>query len=394
MNLNLEDILLLDCVKPNLSQIKLHDIECQTKTIKDWDYFVKGTTQNGLAPLVYNTIARLNDKSNIPESVIAVLQKYYYKTLSKNTVLYDSFKTITTLWSNADIKPIALKGIYLAECVYTDIGLRQLSDIDLLVPYDKDEHCAQLLIEIGYSYESLYKSEFIKNTKQDKHMAMLIKNGVGIEIHRFLNYADTKFNIPILDYWKNTQIETIANTSVLKFNPNYLLLSICIHLDEHIIDGKMHFIAYIDILWIIEKFKNEIDWISFTEMCKKYNCISNVYRHFYLCNKYFKAPFPEYIIEESKVYITEYTESFFVNNLQCNTNFDKKIRNRNIADLELTKGFKNKIHFLLGDMFPSKSFMYFRYNIKNPKAIYWFYLVRQFDGIKGLLKYILKIKHI
>jgi len=394
MNLNPEDILLLDCVKPNLSQINLDNIELQTKAITDWNHVVKAATQNGLAPLVYSTISKLNDKSNIPEFAINTFQKYYYKTLSKNTVLYDSFKTITTIWNNSNIESVALKGIYLAESVYKDIGLRQLSDIDLLVPYDKDDRCAQLLIEIGYSYESLYKSEFIKSTKQDKHMAMLIKNGVGIEIHRFLNYADTKFNIPIADYWKNTQKVTIADSSVLKFNPNYLLLSICIHLDEHIIDGKMHFIAYIDILWIIEKFKEEINWISFTEMCKRYNCISNVYSHIYLCNKYLKAPFPEHIIEESKAYITEYTESFFITKLQCDSNFENKTRNRNIADLGLTKGFINKIHFLLGDMFPSKSFMYFRYKIKNPKAIYWFYLVRQFDGIKGVLKYLLKIKQI
>ena len=393
MQLNPEDTLLLECTQRDSSHFKSIHFSESVSAITQWDVFVHNAITNRLAPIVFRAFSAMNDSSAIPQPVLDELQKHYYRSLSKNTVLYDYAKIIISKWNDLGIRAIILKGIFLADSVYEDIAIRQLSDIDILVPVQDAEKCAAILLEMGFVYDnSLVKSDFMKQTKDNKHLPMLVKNGIGIEIHTSLFITDSIFHIPIPDFYQHSKQFIVADFPVLAFEANYQLLHICMHLDEHFVDANIHFIAYVDILWFVQKYKEAIDWSAFDEMCASYNCVSNVYVHLYLCHKYLKAPIPESIIEKAKSYCEPYKEVFFVNHLQCNNQFAVKKRNRNITELKKVKGFRKKIRFLLDDMFPSKTFMYVRYSIKNPKALCWFYIVRQWDGIVSLLKYIFRIK--
>ena len=77
----------------------------------------------------------------------------YYKTLYMNIKFYDAYGKILSKFEEHNIQHIPLKGIYLAEWLYKDIGLRLLSDIDLLVKVSDGQKCIQLLMELGYKYE-------------------------------------------------------------------------------------------------------------------------------------------------------------------------------------------------------------------------------------------------
>jgi len=394
MNLNPEDVLLLECIKPCHTTADLTRIEGVVNDGIKWDIFIRNAIQNRLVGFVYSTFRKLTNRERIPNHILETLQNYYYKTLSRNTVLYDSFKTVIAAWHEQGIVTIALKGIYLAECVYDDIGIRQLSDMDLLVSSDDAGQCEKILIEGGFIPDKSAKSKFIKKEKDSKHLPMLVKNGVGVEIHKTLIIADPDFNIPLSDFWEHTQRVDIAETSVLVFQPNYLLLHICMHLDEHFVDARIHFIAYADIVWIIHKYNDRIDWDEFDAMCKRYNCEQNVYRHLFLCHTYLGVSIPEKIRSRFSLCCDDYITDFFINQLQCNSNFVPKKRNRNITELKKMKGIGNKIRFLLGDLFPSKLFMYSRYKIKNPKALYWYYVVRLFDGMISGIRYLAGVRKI
>jgi len=395
MDITVSNILLLRSVRPNLSQKEFDDIKLLSKSNVHWEIFLNNAIQNRLSSIVYKTFSNSNILENIPKHIFDNLQKYYYKTLSKNTVLYSYFTLFLQECYNKDIQVVALKGIFLADNVYGDIGIRQLSDIDLLVHEKDANNCAEILIQMGFVFDnSLIKSDFIKSNKESKHLPMLVKDGVGVEIHTNIIISNQKFHIPIEDFWDNTEKHNVAGIDILAFNANYLLLHICMHLDEHFEDAKIHFIAYIDILWILETYKTTLDWNKFDKMCEQYRCTSDVYSHLYICHKYFNANISDSIKPKIESYCDEYTEEYFIQQLQCNTNYSAKKKNRNISELKRIKGLRNKLRFLIDDMFPSKLFMYKRYSINNPRTVYWYYIVRQIDGIISLVKYIFRIKHI
>jgi len=66
------------------------------------------------------------------------VQQAYYKTLTRGMVLYKGFANVASAFNEAGIKLVALKGVYLSECLYGDIALRQFSDITV---HRKDPVC-------------------------------------------------------------------------------------------------------------------------------------------------------------------------------------------------------------------------------------------------------------
>jgi len=390
MILNPEDELLLECIKVSLH--KTNDtLHSKISSIQNWNTFLQNAKQNRLAPVVYSVFSESTLSEQIPESILLELQKHYYKSLSKNTILYNEFERQLEKWNELKIPVVALKGIFLAENVYSNIAIRPLSDIDVFVRKIDTKNCANILLSNGYKWDtSLIKSEFILAEKDLKHLPMLHKDGIGFEIHSSLIITSDTFHIPLDDFWKNTQSYGEFDKLVLAFNSNYLLLHICMHLDEHFVDANIHFIAYMDILWITEKYKSDLNWNTFDEMCTQYNCTSNVYPHLYLSYKYLDAPIPDFIANKARILCTEYYNNYFVNKLKANTDFSADKKNRNISELSKINGFSNRIRFLFDDMFPSKQYMITRYNLKNPRTLFWYYIVRQFDGIKSLLHYLTK----
>ena len=147
----------------------------------DWDYFSTVTHQLRVAPLVYKRICDLNLEQLIPERIFSIIKQQYYKTLQKNTILYHAFTQIHTLCAEKNISIVPLKGIFLADYVYGDIGIRPLSDIDILVNKKNISTCVGLLTDIGFSFDTRFqKSEFIEEQKESKHIPLLAKQGVGV----------------------------------------------------------------------------------------------------------------------------------------------------------------------------------------------------------------------
>jgi len=128
-----EDKLILSSIKINPSISELEQIDNLILEAKDWDYLIKTVIDRGIAPLLFKKLPSLKNRSLIPDIVQAKLQQTYYITISRGTLLLNYFQHIAKAFSNQGIPVVVLKGVYLSENLYHDIGLRQFSDIDLLV---------------------------------------------------------------------------------------------------------------------------------------------------------------------------------------------------------------------------------------------------------------------
>jgi hypothetical protein len=361
----------------------------------DWELFKTIARELRIAPILYYAICKQNLQKSIPDDVLQLLESHYYKTLQKNTVLYHHLSQLLIRFNKENITVVGLKGIFLAETVYEDIALRQLSDIDILIKKKDVSKCTEILTAMGFEFDtSFVKSDFITDMRDGKHLPMLVKQGVGVELHTHLIGKDNACTISTQDFWNSTRPGNLSGLPVLHFHPHYLLLHIILHADEHFASAKIHFIGYIDIARIIETYKKEINWNVFTELCDSYSCSNQVFIHLYLAAKYIGIDIPQEIFKKASQYCDSYQEEFFVHHIMCDTSFVPKKKNRNISELQTISGFRNKIRYLLDDMFPSKTFMLNRYKIKNPKMYMFYYPRRLFEGIVSLVKYVLHIGRI
>lgn len=390
VKLTTEEKLLLSGSGLNLDTDDLAEMDVLISAVTNWDYFTNIVLLNSIGPLLYINLSSAKNKHLIPAKTLMMFKQTYMMLLSRNMILYDHFKNAVCAFSEKGISVIGLKGIFLAEKIYKDIGLRQLSDIDILVRKEDVMQCRDILTGLGYQTKTRIKSEFIKSTYDIKHLPPLVMKGVSIELHTKIHTDSFDFNISMDDFWSRASATTISETPCLQLNPVDLIIHQCIHLDVHIHSGKIRFYYICDIAAIIKHYQKEIDWQLLVTLTEKYNCKKIVFSYLYLCNKYLKTKVPEYILNIAKEEFDPLTEKLFLLNVKANEKvISNELENSNISNLQKVKGFRKKIRYLTDDIFPSKKFMYSRYRVKNKYLVYFYYLIRIKTGFFSFFKHFL-----
>ncbi len=376
---------LFECISPEYSG---GEIERLSNAV-DWEKLLGTSVLTRTTPLIYSRLKDSGLISMLPGEVRENLQKYYYKNLQKNTLIYSEFESICLQLNSVSISPILLKGIYLAQFIYENISLRQLSDIDVLLEGKNIEAAARTILSLGFHFRGIGKSDFISQCQDAKHIPMLCsKQGVSIELHMRIFRDSSGYPIPRSCFFEDLQTIGYNDVHASVFSPELFIISLCLHLDEHTQYGKIHFIAYVDIAWFLHKKAASFNWGKLNSLCAKHSIGEYVYPHILISHTYLKAPVPDDTVQIMNKYKNNYYESFFLHSVEPQKHFNISKKNLNIEGLKHTKGNKNKLKYLFHDFFPSKSFMVYRYKIKNKRFYFLYYFLRFGVGVRRLFSYL------
>ncbi len=83
-------------------------------------------------------------KHAIPEPAASRLVEITHNAAINYAVLERARRQVQTALSEAGIPCLWLKGAALTRTIYPEIGLRPMSDLDVLVPYDQREAALQI----------------------------------------------------------------------------------------------------------------------------------------------------------------------------------------------------------------------------------------------------------
>lgn len=390
MKLTPEDQLILWSVKIEPSTEELKKIDILLAQISDWDYLIKTIVDRGIAPLLYTKLPKLSNANLLPKAAATKLQQAYLITFSRSTVLYEHFRMVANAFAKFNIPIIALKGVYLSENLYQDIGLRQFSDIDLLVKPEDGTKAIAVLSDMGYKPMSFKVSEFVKKNTEVIHYDPMIYNGVSIELHTKLHKDREVYHVNQEHIWQNKMSVTINKIPAYSLGINDLLIHLCIHLDKHFISESVQFTCFNDITNYLEEFSKQIDWIEFVSLCKSYNCEKVVFKYLVLVHDYMNASMPENVYKKYSYCLTENDINIFLNLLggkSANT-----IVKMYLLNLNSIKGIQNKSKYVFDLLFPPKEFMVQLYKIKHPSSVLFYYPYRYFIGLRGIFNHLFKIK--
>ena len=179
-----EEYLLLELCRLEFNNQRLNRIRSLVAVINDWNYFMNLANEHGVAALVWHNLEKLQLHSGIPEEVVTYLRNTLMISLSRNIFNIESMGEALRVLSADNIKTVILKGLALENSVYGSSGMRQMSDIDILINRDECIKARNILISNGY--ESLPVKSFFHELIIDysgKHLPSLIKNGTSVEIH-------------------------------------------------------------------------------------------------------------------------------------------------------------------------------------------------------------------
>lgn len=380
--------LILSSAKLQLSATELELLNDLIPQIQDWDSAVTNIIARQTAPLFFKKLPLLSNRDLIPAEATNKLQQAYYRALSRGMVLYNAFEKVAEAFIDAGIRVVALKGIYLSEWLYGDIALRQFSDIDLLVREDDAMDCLYVLSALGFKPSDAAVTEFISSKSEIVHYAPMVFHDVSVEIHIKLHRESKHYNIKTDLFLNNAKILLLRNRPVYALELHDLLIHLCVHLDKHFRGGHVQFTSFNDMVNLLEKYQNNIDWAMLIQRCGFHKCEQAVFRFLVLVHRFYNAALPEHILRKYESALTKADELLFVEYL--NGVFPRQYH----ADLHwqnicITKGLGNKMHYLLDLIFPPKKFMLQKYNIQHPSLFWCWYPYRYWVGMKGMYKMLL-----
>jgi len=129
----------------------------------DWDRIVETAIREGVAPLLFHQIRRHGIEGCLPPGCRSDLSHIFLTNLKRNLYLIGSLRPVLSAFQSAGIPCIVLKGIVLAERVYPNIGLRGMTDVDLLVRKKDLFRADAALIDLGFASSDATPAEAVRN---------------------------------------------------------------------------------------------------------------------------------------------------------------------------------------------------------------------------------------
>lgn len=374
--------------KLTISANELAQLEACLLQISDWDAFAVQVVKRGVAGFFKQKLPLLNNKSCIPNDTLEQIEQAYLLTVNRSVLLLGHFSKVVNALQTAAIEVVALKGVYLSEHLYHEIGLRQFSDIDLLIRPDKTMKAVEILQSMGYHYkEAVPVSEFIRQKSDYVHLPPMILNGVSIELHVKLHRGGEKYMVNIDRVFATKIPALIHGTSVFALEPMHQLIHIALHAHKHFEEGNVNFSSFMDLANLIDTVPDDFYSKSFEKLCAIYGATEIVFRYLLLVHEFFQLnKIPSDVLDKYAKCVNSKHKQLFIRYLKGYkfTEPAKTAIPGHITNLRLLTGSKEKAKYVFDLFFPPKTFMIDKYNIRNDKFYLLYYPYRYLTIFSGL----------
>ena len=370
MKITNEEQFILGSIKLNPKMTDIIRLNELIPKINYWDTLVQLAVERGIGPLMFKKLSFLENRHLIPEEQPNLLEQAYYMTLRRSIVLHDAYRKIVEKFAENGLRVIALKGIFLSDWLYSDIGLRQFSDIDLLVKPEEGLKGVSILKEMGYaSRETEYISDYIESKSNNAHFSPMILNLVSVELHTKLHRDTESYHVNSEACWENAVMVQVDGLDTYGLHIYDLLIHLCIHLDRHFSEGQLQFTCFNDIANLVDKYSDTLDWTEFIDRCRQFNCEQEVMKYQVLVHKYFYVEIPKELLEKYETLLTKEDEELFYKYLH---GYSFKIETKtaipaHLENLKKLESVKDYIKYFFQIIFPPKKFMIQKYGLVNSR---------------------------
>jgi hypothetical protein len=387
-----EEILLFSLCRLDFSEEQKSEIRGLMNEIKDWDHFVKLANEHGVIALSWYNITETGNSKYISPEYFKILHNAYLINLTRNTYLYDQLAGILELIKDKNIKVVLLKGMALEKTVYGNQGLRQMTDMDVLVNQNVVLELRRIFMKNGFK-SNPFKSPLYKYLIPylNTHIPRLTKDDCHLEIHyKLFDQKDNSLTEKLLEL--STPLK-IGDYNAYIPPPQLFFLYLISHLEHHTASGDSQLRMYTDLYCLLSSRFEEIindQLISYASEIKMEKQLAGMLS---LLTTFWKVNYPSWLNK----FISQYdysleTEKFCRFIKQPKDNPDKTVSSNYVKQIAIIPGLYRKVLYVTGFFFPSPGFMKKRYKTKTRAGsvlyypVRWYETLRHFVSRKGLLR--------
>ena len=257
--------LLLRLLEPAISSQEQSNLLYQLDQ-EQWDALIAEAEMQDVIPMLFQILAELEQEQPLESPSREKLHQSYISTAGRNTlILFEAERLLSSL-QKVGISAVGLKGIYLLENIYGNVGARSMNDIDILVKKQDIDICLKVMQGSGFEHTAYFSLE--DENIDTKHVPPLRKaGGPFVEVHWTLLEEDEPFTINADALWEHVMPARIANVDALSLGVEDLILHLCLHLTyQHYM--RLGLRGLLDIAMVIHKFRMEIDWTKLVQVSK------------------------------------------------------------------------------------------------------------------------------
>ena len=242
--------------------------KCRLLTQEGWVAVLEEGEQRGLALVLYARLRAAGSDGLVPAWVMERLRQTYLTATARNMVMLHHAEKILKGLKERDIKVIVLKGLYLVEHVYQEIGLRTFSDLDLMVRREQLADTLTLMQGWGYRLSTWYDPT--SNNTDIKHLPPLEKDEAPtVEVHWTILEEDEPFTIKVEELWRRAQPARVAGVEVMALDLEDLLLHLSMHFTyQHRLRAGLRNLY--DIAEVLRQNAYQVDWQKLTGKAREW----------------------------------------------------------------------------------------------------------------------------
>lgn len=224
--------LLLSCARTCLDPATIAAIQDLLDAPLDWAFVLETAIVHGVAGLLYQNLQRVG-LTQVPEVIVQSLRLQVQQSTLRSMLLTQELLRLQPLFAAAAIPMLPFKGPLLSTALYQNLGLRQTSDLDLLVPPEYFQAAIQLLQRSGY--QSKREWTFLNPRRETAyidawHEYSLTNGCICIDLHQALTPSYFLSREPSFDQlWQNRQMMPLTGQSVWSFGQEDLLIYLTVH---------------------------------------------------------------------------------------------------------------------------------------------------------------------
>jgi hypothetical protein len=193
-----------------------------------WRRLADEARRQRVSGLVQQGLHERGFAASVPAAAAAALAETARTAARATLILHRELAVVLARAAAANVPVLALKGAHLASAVYRNLALREMGDLDLLVPASRLEAAAALVQELGYAPYKPFDLETDRHLAQ--HLTTFIKRGAGaIEIHWTITEPGAAHSIDPAGLWDRAVPMTLLGQPARALSPADEILHLCAH---------------------------------------------------------------------------------------------------------------------------------------------------------------------
>lgn len=372
LNIRDEEILLLGLCRLGFTiELKVM-LTALAENISDWKYFVSLADEHGVAALVYSNLEKLDFLGYLPKENADHLHNALLVNLHRNTYNADGVHKVLRILSGEKLKIVLLKGMALELSVYGNAGLRQMTDVDVLMTKEDCLKARKILMDNGFRslpVKSLFHKAIIADT--GKHLPTLIMNDFAFELHHELFGAGNNILTRML-YDTSREYDINGDRTYLP-EAQIFFLYLVKHLYLHEMNNESQLRLYTDLVVLIEKYRDEIINFDLLEYAVLAGMEEVLAWRLEPLRDLWGISFPDWLNEFINKWYNPDSINRFVSFLKSPKNNpppdQAKLYRHHVGEIP---GLHRKLLFVLGDLFPTIEFMKKRYGCGTWKTLLYY----------------------